>query len=202
MPVNGKTKHDVVTEFRNTEILAAAHKIFAEKGFTGASVEAIAQEAGIAKGTLYLYYSSKHEIYLAALKSGLLALSRELKEKVECTRTAEEGIEAFIATKLFFFEQHRDFFKIYYAEFGNTASDIRKEFHSLLLEQIEVLKGILSAARKQNKVRDLPLEQTAFAIFDLTRGTIAQRLLGYSQADVQEEISFLYDFIWKGISCQ
>jgi AcrR family transcriptional regulator len=200
MPFNGKTKQDVVTEFRNAEILAAAHKIFAENGFTGASVEAIAQEAGIAKGTLYLYYSSKHEIYWAALKSGLLALSRELEEKVASARTAEEGIRAFIATKLFFFEQHKDFFKIYYAEFGNATT--QKEFHNLVLAQIQILRGILSEAWKQNKIRDVPVEPAAFAIFDLTRGAIAQRLLGYSQTCVQEEISFLYDFIWKGIACQ
>jgi AcrR family transcriptional regulator len=200
MPFNGKTKQDVVTEFRNAEILAAAHKIFAENGFAGASVEAIAQAAGIAKGTFYLYYGSKNEIYSAALKSGLLALSREIKEKVACARTAEEGIRAFIATKLFFFEQHRDFFKIYCAEFGNVAT--QKEFHNLLLEQIQILKDILSEALKQNKIRDVSVEPAAFAIFDLTRGAIAQRLFGYSQTCVQEEISFLYDFIWKGIACQ
>jgi TetR/AcrR family transcriptional regulator len=200
MPFNGKTKHDVVTEFRNAEILAAAHKIFAENGFAGASVEAIAQEAGIAKGTLYLYYSSKHEIYWAALTSGLLALICELRQKVASARTAEEGIRAFIATKLLFFEQHKDFFQIYYAEFGNVTT--QKEFHNLLLDQIQILKDILSEAWKQNKIRDVPVEPTAFAIFDLTRGAIAQRLLGYSQTSVQAEISFLYDFIWKGIACQ
>jgi AcrR family transcriptional regulator len=200
MPFNGKTKQEVVTEFRNAEILAAAHKVFAENGFTGASVEAIAQEAGIAKGTLYLYYSSKHEIYSAALKSGILALIRELKEKTACTRSAEEGIRAFIATKLLFFEQHRDFFKIYYAEFGNAVTP--KELHSLLLDQIQILKDILSEAWKQNKIRDVPVEPAAFAILDLTRGAIAQRLLGHSQTCVQEEISFLCDFIWKGIACQ
>ena len=200
MPFKGKTKQDVVTEFRNAEILAAAHRVFAENGFTGASVEAIAQAAGIAKGTLYLYYSSKHEIYWAALKSGLLALSRELKEKMASASTVEEGIRAFIATKLLFFEQHRDFFKIYYAEFGNATNP--KEFHSLLLDQIQILKDILSEAGKQKKIRVVPVESAAFAIFDLTRGAIAQRLLGYSQTGVQEEISFLYDFIWKGIACQ
>jgi TetR/AcrR family transcriptional regulator len=200
MPFNGKTKHDVVTEFRNAEILAAAHKIFAENGFAGASVEAIAQEAGIAKGTLYLYYSSKHEIYSAALKTGFLALNRELKEKAASACTAEDGIRAFIATKLSFFEQHRDFFKIYYAEFGNATT--QKEFQHLILDQIQILKDILSEAWKQKKIRDVSVEPTAFAIFDLTRGAIAQRLLGYSQTCVQEEISFLYDFIWKGIACQ
>jgi len=203
MPLKGKTKHEVVTEFRNAEILEAAHKIFARNGFSGTSVEAIAQEAGIAKGTLYLYYGSKHEIYWAALRSGLVALCAELKRQVEAVDTIEDKLRAYIATKLFFFEQHRDFFKIYHAEFGNAiANPVHKDFSELLLEQLRMIKEALSEGLAQHKIREMKLESMAFAVFDITRGAITQRLLGYSQTCIQEEIDFLCDFIWKGIACQ
>jgi TetR/AcrR family fatty acid metabolism transcriptional regulator len=202
MPLKGKTKHDIVTEFRNAEILEAARKVFAKNGFSGTSVEAIAQEAGIAKGTLYLYYSSKQEIYWASLKNGLVALCSELRQQVEAARTVEDKIRAFVETKLLFFEQHKDFFKIYHAEFGNAiASPAPAGFFELLQEQLRMLKDILLEGSAQKKVRDMALEPTAFAIFDVTRGAITQRLLGYSQLRIQEEIDFLCDFIWKGIAC-
>jgi AcrR family transcriptional regulator len=202
MPLKGKTKHEVLTEFRNAEILEAAHKVFAQNGFNGTSVEAIAQEAGIAKGTLYLYYDSKSEIYWAALKSGLTALCSELRKQVGAAGTVEEKLRAYIATKLSFFEQHRDFFRIYHAEFGNTvANPVRKDFSELLLEQIDMIRNVLSEGLRQHKIRETKMESTAFAVFDITRGVITQRLLGYSQAGIQEEIDFLYDFIWKGIAC-
>jgi AcrR family transcriptional regulator len=201
MPLKGKTKHDVVTEFRNAEILEAAHKVFAQNGFTGTSVEAIAQAAGIAKGTLYLYYSSKHEIYWAALRNGLVALTGELKEKLERTGTVEEKLRAFIETKLSFFERHRDFFKIYYAEFGSIASSVRKHFDEILFEQLQMLEDVLSEGQSSRTIRTVNLERTAFAIFDVTRGAIAQRLLGYSRTGIQEEVEFLLDFIWKGMAC-
>jgi len=53
----------------------------------------------------------------------------------------------------------------------------------------------------QKKVREVALAATAFAIFDVTRGAITQRLLGYCQLGIHEEIDFLCDFIWKGIAC-
>jgi AcrR family transcriptional regulator len=203
MPLKGKTKHDVLTEFRNAEILEAAHKVFAQNGFSGTSVEAIAQEAGIAKGTLYLYYSSKHEIYWAALKSGLTALCCELRQKLEEAGTVEEKLRAYIATKLYFFEQRRDFFRIYHAEFGNVAAHaIHKDFTKLLLEQLGMIKSVLSEGSMQHKIREIKLESATFAVFDITRGAIMQRLLGYSQTCIQEDIDFLCDFIWKGIACQ
>ena len=77
-----KTKRDIVTEFRHGEILEAARRVFARRGFTEASVEAIAQEAGLAKGTVYLYYPSKRALYWAALRDGLVALSEELARRV------------------------------------------------------------------------------------------------------------------------
>jgi TetR/AcrR family transcriptional regulator, fatty acid metabolism regulator protein len=203
MPLNGKTRHEVLAEFRNAEILEAAHKIFAQRGFSGTSVEAIAQEAGVAKGTVYLYYSSKQEIYWAALKNGLMALCGELKMQIETAGAAEDKLRAYIATKLLFFEQHGDFFKIYHAEFGNAvAHSIHKDFADLIFEQIRMIKAILSEGLKQRKIRRTKLESAAFVIFDVTRGAITQRLLGYSQMCIQEEIDFLYDFIWKGIACQ
>jgi len=203
MPLKGRTKHEVLTEFRNAEILEAAHKVFAQNGFSGTSVEAIAQEAGIAKGTLYLYYNSKHEIYWAALEKGITALCRELKQKLEEAGSVEDKLRAYISTKLYFFEQHKDFFRIYHAEFGNTvAHAIHKDFSELFLEQIHMIKGVLSEGLRQHKIRDIKLESVAFAVFDITKGAIMQRLLGYSQTCIQEDIEFLCDFIWKGIACQ
>jgi AcrR family transcriptional regulator len=54
---------------RPNEILAAALDEFAEKGFTAARLADVARRAGIAKGTIYLYYSSKHELFRAVIRS-------------------------------------------------------------------------------------------------------------------------------------
>jgi AcrR family transcriptional regulator len=122
VPLKGKTKRDVVCEFRNAEILEAARKVFAQKGFSEASVGDIAQQAGLAKGTLYLYYRSKHALYWAALQAGLVELSRNLKLRVEAEPAIADKIRTFIETKLLYFEENRDFFKIYYAEFANAIT--------------------------------------------------------------------------------
>src|SRR5215472_9073127 len=52
---------------RRAQILAAASRVFARKGFHRTTVREIAQEAGIADGTIYLYFASKHELLLALL---------------------------------------------------------------------------------------------------------------------------------------
>src|SRR5215467_12166543 len=52
---------------RRAQILAAASRVFAEQGFHRTTVHRIAREAGVADGTIYLYFASKQEILLALL---------------------------------------------------------------------------------------------------------------------------------------
>jgi AcrR family transcriptional regulator len=69
-----KTKQQVVSEFRRTEIVDAARTVFARRGFAFGIMDEIAKEAGVAKGTLYLYFRSKTEIYKAVLDHDMKTL--------------------------------------------------------------------------------------------------------------------------------
>src|SRR5437867_11941862 len=117
-----KTKKDVVTEFRTSEILEAARKVFAKKGFHDATVDDIAAAAGVAKGTVYLYYRSKQEVYFAALKFGIAQMYATLVEEVRRVSTTEEKLRALIAARLAYFDTLRDFFKIHYFEIRKIPS--------------------------------------------------------------------------------
>src|SRR5512140_1758634 len=106
-----RTKKDVVAEFRKAEILDAAYRVFAERGFEQATMAEIAVAAGVAKGTLYLYYPSKQDIYDAALRQSVVEVDARTRAALGSGRTVGEKIQAFIETKLRYFEEHRDFFR-------------------------------------------------------------------------------------------
>jgi AcrR family transcriptional regulator len=50
---------------REDQLLAAARKVFRNKGYEGATVAEIVEEAGVAQGTFYLYYPSKKDVFFA-----------------------------------------------------------------------------------------------------------------------------------------
>jgi AcrR family transcriptional regulator len=198
-----RTKKDVVAEFRHAEILEAARRIFARRGFAEASVEAIAQEAGVAKGTVYLYYPSKRALYWAALRDGLLLLTQEMKERVDSAQPIREKIRAFVDTKLSHFEEHRDFLQIYYAEFANAIAHPcapMRDFRDFFLQQVGILKGAIGDAVKEGTIAPVPEEPAALAIFDLIRGVITRRMLGWAQSRPQEDVEFVVDLAWKGLA--
>ncbi|MDR3718622.1 MAG: TetR/AcrR family transcriptional regulator [Bryobacteraceae bacterium] len=198
-----RTKQDVVAEFRCSEILEAARKTFAVQGFAATTMDAIAEQAHIAKGTLYLYFPSKRDIYLAALRQGIRSLNDDTTRKVAAKNGVLDKLRTFVTTRVEYFEQNREFFLIYHSEIGNFLPHPGKqggEVSELYLEQAHSLESILREAAEQGEVRDLRPDSTAFAVCDLTRGVIVQRMLGWSKAELQDDIDHLIDVIWRGIA--
>jgi AcrR family transcriptional regulator len=76
MPAVLRSREDALAHFRRTTLIDAAHRVFGTSGFERATMDAIAQEADVAKGTIYLYYPSKRAIYDAAFDAGMADLER------------------------------------------------------------------------------------------------------------------------------
>jgi AcrR family transcriptional regulator len=198
-----RTKKAVVTEFRTSGILEAARKVFAKKGFSDATMDDIADTAGVAKGTVYLYYRSKREVYFAALKFGIEEMYAALVEQLRRVSTTEEKLRALIAAKLEYFDENRDFFKIFYSELGKFPihpGAIDSEFKALYLQQARLVESILKEGARRKVLRSVRPEPAAFAISDIIRGVVTHRLLGWSKSTIDRDVDFIFDLIWKGIA--
>jgi AcrR family transcriptional regulator len=71
-------------ETRPQELLDAALELFVEKGFAATRSEEVAHRAGVSKGTLYLYYPSKEELFKAVVRQKLSNLIAEGQDLVGC----------------------------------------------------------------------------------------------------------------------
>ena len=83
-------------EARPDEILAAALASFAERGFAATRLEDVAARAGISKGTLYLYFKSKEELFEAVVRARLLPNL----ERVEALAATFEGPSRLLLERL------------------------------------------------------------------------------------------------------
>jgi AcrR family transcriptional regulator len=82
-------------ELRKQMILAAAKELFFEHSYEKTSMDAIAQKVGLAKGTLYLYFSNKDELYISLLIEGIKLLKQKMLQKI---RENENYEDRFIQT--------------------------------------------------------------------------------------------------------
>ncbi|MDI6874469.1 TetR/AcrR family transcriptional regulator [Candidatus Solincola sp.] len=75
-------------------ILRAAEELFSSKGYRETTVQEIAERAGLAKGTLYLYFRSKEELYLTVCVQGVSGFGENLEKVRAAARGVEEKIRA------------------------------------------------------------------------------------------------------------
>jgi len=196
------TTRQILSAYRRGEILEAARRVFARKGFAKAGIGEIAREAGIAKGTVYLYFRSKDAVYWAALGAGMRELHDEATRQVRAATGTEGKIRAFAETKLRYFDRNRDFLRIYHAELGNALtrpSAANHEFTRIYQEQVGLLASVLRAAARRREIRPVRPEKVAAAIFEITRGLIVQRLLSEPSGSPEADAAFVVDLVLKGL---
>jgi TetR/AcrR family fatty acid metabolism transcriptional regulator len=196
-----KTKHDVVCEFRRMEIGDAARTVFARKGFALATMDEIAEEAGVAKGTIYLYFRSKTEVYQAVLAYDMKALIKGTLERIDAAAALREKIAAFNLARLEYAEAKRDFFQIMDTESANLTPT-RSQYRKWMREPVLRLASAIEEATRCGKIRRIPAEKTAWLIADMARGTIQRRLLEHSTSSPSEDAEFLSNFVWASLTAQ
>jgi len=194
-----RTKEDVLQEFRKSELLSAARTVFSRDGFHDATIDDIAREAGVAKGTVYLYFKSKQEIYLAALRDGVELLNEEMRAEAAIPGAAADRLRRLLTAKITFFDKHRDFFQIFQNEMGNRVQKTMAECKDLYFEQARIVEEVLLDGIKEGSVQKINTRKTAFAVTDLTKGIVLQRVLGWSKTRLNDEVEFIFSLLWKGI---
>jgi AcrR family transcriptional regulator len=202
VPLSAPSKEDVVAEFRRRSIIQAACHVFGEKGFEQATVDAIAEAAHVAKGTVYLYYPSKQAIYDAVFASGMADLERLIGERMAAAGSAREAIAAFVTVRAEYFLQHPDFFRVYVAEFARHvagAPESRGACQLALDRQTRALQRVMEKAVAAGEVRPVDPESAAMAVFDVSKGLIGRRLMLGGRAGIHKDITFLTDLIWSGL---
>ncbi|HAV22642.1 MAG TPA: hypothetical protein DCX46_03955 [Bacteroidetes bacterium] len=119
-------------EQRREEILQAATKVFFEKGLQVATMDEIADAAELSKGTLYLYYKSKEDLYLGVMSIGIDILYDMFLKATERTASTLETLRSFSRAFVEFFRTHRDYYRMFHffqnPQLHKQVSDEMKEY--------------------------------------------------------------------------
>ncbi|MGR3466564.1 MAG: TetR/AcrR family transcriptional regulator [Shimia sp.] len=141
---------------RPGEIVAAGIAEFAEHGFERARLDRIAKAAGIAKGTIYLYFESKDALFLAAVEEYIVGTMTESAELASTfTGTTEELLRALFERLYvqFLRPEHQAIMRILISE-GHRMPAVMEQYHGLTIERgVGILQAILERGVERGEVR-------------------------------------------------
>src|SRR5688572_18110769 len=129
---------------REAQMVAAAERLFSERGYHGVSMDEIAAASGISKPMLYDYFGSKEGLLLACVERARGRLFEEIaaavRQAAEPERALRAGVEAFLS----FADEQRATWVVLFGEggrFGETAGAIRAEQAGLIAQLLRELPG-------------------------------------------------------------
>ena len=96
------------------QLVRAGRKLFSEKGIYEARIEELAEHAGIAKGTLYLYFASKVQLVHAVVEEGFEDLGRRVSAAVEGQRAFNDVVGCIVQAHLDFFTANPDLMRVFH----------------------------------------------------------------------------------------
>ncbi|MFW0883722.1 TetR/AcrR family transcriptional regulator [Candidatus Acidulodesulfobacterium sp. H_13] len=116
-------------------IMSSSRKLIEEIGFSALTMDKVAQKAGIAKGTVYLYFKDKNELMEKVLSFGFKRMFERIKGKVEGEKGGIEKLKTLISENLNYIYENRYFFKTIFLDEVNIVFLKKKSKESLNLRR-------------------------------------------------------------------
>ena len=175
---------------RKTQILDAALRVFARKGFHKARMDDIAEKAGLSKGLLYWYFESKEALIQALVKllfePDLRELERLLTEK---DRPVPERVEELARSTLSTLLPFQDLMPIVYEYYAQATrpGPIQEAVQRYYRRFRELMSQLLAEGVARKELRsDLNPDQSALALMALFEGLVLLWVVGPEREDIQE----------------
>ena len=185
---------------KRDRILKAAVKVFARKGYFAARVSDIARKAGVADGTIYLYFRNKEDILVSLfdeVMAGHLEVARaELKAApgpaLRLLRIAEHHLRTL--------GENRDLAVVFQVELRQSTKFMERFTASWLQDYFQLLHGVIEEGQRAGVFRaDLPKKVVAKAFFGALDEMVTSFILSGRDYDLAELAAPVVDLFLRGV---
>lgn len=176
---------------RRDEIMAAAKKVFARKGFHATTIADIAKEAGLAYGSIYWYFDSKDDLFHALMAVEEYALRTHVAAAVGARQDSDGGapFRTAVQATFEFFEADKATVKLLFRDAYALGDRFEKHLGGIYERFIDDIENVVVAAQNRGEVVVGPPRMVAYTLAALI-GQLAHRRLftddGVSAAEVAD----------------
>jgi len=153
---------------KRERILTAAERIFARHGFFAAKVSDVAKEAGVADGTIYLYFKSKDDLLISLFERRMQQVNELLREATATIASPREQLRAFIKTYLQLVHDEPTAAEVLTIELRQSSKFMKEYENPQFADFLRLLGGIIAAAQDKGELASsIPAHVAARMIFGM-----------------------------------
>ena len=184
---------------KRQSIQDAVIRLICREGLKSVTMERVAQETGIAKGTVYLHYRDKQELLDAVKESALAPVMRKFDDALHDADTPDAKLRAVAVQYFSYFEEHRDLFRvlIYEREVVRVqGSRFQSERYRHMVQQTA---RVIGDGVRAGLFRDVDAHNVAAMFIDSMYALMNQRLLSQKPAPVEDDADLIGDLFIHGL---
>ncbi len=151
---SGKKKQRRGRGDKRERILNAAIRVFAEHGFYATRVSEIAKTAGVADGTIYLYFKNKDDVLITIFEERIGQLIGVLEQVAQSPGEATERIERIVEIQLGVLEQERDLAEVVTVNLRQSSRLLKQYATPLFLRYLDAIAQVIADGQSQGSLRD------------------------------------------------
>ena len=186
-------------DYKRQSIQEAVIRLMCREGLPSVTMERVAQEVGIAKGTVYLHYRDKQELLDEVKESALAPIRAKIEEILRSDDPADRKLRSYSLCYLAYFDEHRDLFRILLYEREVTRVQSSR-FQSDRYRHIHhELTRVVGEGVESGVFRDVEPSIAAAMFMESNLAVINQRLLMEKPAPVEDDAALIADIFINGL---
>jgi TetR/AcrR family transcriptional regulator, fatty acid metabolism regulator protein len=183
-----------------SRIMHVAASEFARLGFDQANINVIAEQAGIGKGTIYLYFESKRDLFLSMLRSIAQEQLAVIRVALAAEGTIRQRLERLLRAFAHLAAEESDSFNVYMSALYGVNRAFQSESTRLLHDYVAVIALMLEQSQARGEIHCHQIEATALMVLSLTESyVLSARVLGQSEQMLVRQASAIADLVLRGI---
>lgn len=184
---------------RQEQILETAVQLFAEHGYSNTDTQLLADQLRVGKGTIYRYFPSKRELFLAAADRVMRLMRQSVDASIVGIEEPFQRIGVAIKAFLSFFAAHPEFVELLMQERAQFK-DRKKPTYFVHREiNVQRWRELYCSLIAAGRIRDVPVDRITDVISNLLYGTMFTNYFIGQRKSVEEQAQDILDVVFHGI---
>ncbi|MGB9642649.1 MAG: TetR/AcrR family transcriptional regulator [Candidatus Ratteibacteria bacterium] len=180
-------------------IIEAASKIIGKKGYSLTTVDEITAKSGIGKGTFYIYFKNKDDLFYAIIEENFNQFLVDVKTTIEKIDDFFEKIRKVIEMYLSHHEKNYFLFKILIQEKPSIKKGEFMKFWNTFFSRWDFLKKEISEQIKAGTLQNLESDDVMYSLLGILHGNIHRWLLSGREYSMVKKTDIVYQMFVNGI---
>jgi len=188
---------------RRADILEAAVKVFAAKGFHNATVAEIAASSGFAIGTLYQFFESKEQLYTAMLTEKLGSMYAGIRAAVEEEGDVIRKVELLIDSHFRYVEENAEFCRIFvrgdYLSVSEGSGELRTRIRQDYAHHVAFIEGVVRDGIRTGVLRKMDPAMIAAALTGIVNSYASRWIVLAEEEPLTEKTPLVLAILLEGV---